>query len=98
MVSTNWNLAKAQRFKLVRVLAAKTLFNDRLRQVTEECSDLPARHLLTLKEGKSEPQFRLITNAVIRLVVPEKQIEKYAKEIRPHVLMVEDFLADVRTA
>ncbi|MFN3723485.1 MAG: type II restriction endonuclease [Paracoccaceae bacterium] len=82
----------------VRMLAVKTTFKDRWRQVTEECSDLPVRHLLTLQEGVSEPQFKLITNAGIRLVVPEKQIEKYAKEIRPHILTVEGFLADVRTA
>lgn len=81
----------------VRMLAVKTTFRDRWRQVTEECSDLPTRHLLTLQEGVSEAQFKLITDAGIRLVVPEKQIEKYAKSIRPHVLTVESFLADLRT-
>jgi hypothetical protein len=82
----------------VRMLAVKTTFKDRWRQVTEECSDLPVRHLLTLQEGVSEPQFKLITDAGIRLVVPEKRIEKYAKSIRPHILTVESFMADVRTA
>jgi hypothetical protein len=71
---------------------------DRWRQVTEECADLPVRHLLTLQEGVSEPQFKLITDAGIRLVVPEKRIEKYAKSIRPHIMSVESFMADVRTA
>lgn len=82
----------------VRMLAVKTTLKDRWRQVTEECSDLPVRHLLTLQEGVSEPQFKLITSAGIRLVVPEKKIEKYAKSIRPHIISVEAFMADVRTA
>ncbi|HCP80149.1 MAG TPA: type II restriction endonuclease [Octadecabacter sp.] len=82
----------------VRMLAVKTTFKDRWRQVTEECADLPVRHLLTLQEGVSEPQFKLISNAGIRLVVPEKRIEKYATSIRPHIVSVESFLADVRTA
>lgn len=82
----------------VRMLAVKTTFRDRWRQVTEECSDLPARHLLTLQEGVSEDQFRLITNAGIRLVVPEKQMRSYKKSIRPHLLSVEGFMAEVRTA
>jgi len=82
----------------LRMLAVKTTFRDRWRQVTEECSDLPIRHLLTLQEGVSEAQFRMITNAGIRLVVPEKLIAKYASSIRPHLLTVEAFMAEVRTA
>ena len=81
----------------LRMLAAKTTIRDRWRQVTEECSDLPARHLLTLQEGVSEAQFKLIVDAGIRLVVPQKQIERYAPSIRPHLLTVEAFMADLRT-
>ncbi|KIC45416.1 hypothetical protein RA28_12920 [Ruegeria sp. ANG-S4] len=80
----------------VHMLAVKTTFKDRWRQVTEECSDLPTRHLLTLQEGVSEAQFKLITDAGIRLVVPEKRIERYAKDIRPHILTVEAFMAELR--
>ena len=74
----------------------KTTFRDRWRQITEECADLPVRHLLTLQEGVSEAQFRLITEAGIRLVVPEPQLAKYKKTIRPALVTVESFLADVR--
>lgn len=80
----------------VHMLAVKTTFRDRWRQVTEECADLPIRHLLTLQEGVSEAQFKLITDAGIRLVVPEKLIKKYAKSIRPQLLSVEAFMAEVR--
>lgn len=81
----------------IRMLAAKTTLKDRWRQVTEECADLPTRHLLTLQEGLSKEQFRLITEAGIRLVVPKNLIPKYARSIQPHVLTVEGFIADVRT-
>jgi hypothetical protein len=80
----------------VRMLAVKTTFKDRWRQVTEECADLPTRHLLTLQEGVSETQFRLITEAGIRLVVPERRIETFAAAIRPHVMTVESFMAELR--
>lgn len=82
----------------VQMLAVKTTFKDRWRQITEECADLPVRYLLTLQEGVSEPQFRLITNAGIRLVVPEKNLDKYARDIRPHLLTLAGFLALVRPA
>ena len=82
----------------LRMLAVKTTLRDRWRQVTEECSDLPERFLLTLQEGVSENQFRLISDAGIRLVVPRVRIAKYAKNIRPHILTIESLLADLRTA
>lgn len=80
----------------IRMLAVKTTFRDRWRQVTEECADLPMRHLLTLQEGVSEAQFKLIFDAGIRLVVPTARQEKYARTIRPHLLSVEGFMAEVR--
>lgn len=80
----------------IRMLAVKTTFRDRWRQITEECADLPVRHLLTLQEGVSEAQFRLISEAGIRLVVPEPQVAKYKKTIQPALVTVESFLADVR--
>ena len=78
------------------MLAAKTTFKDRWRQVTEECPDLPGKHLLTLQEGVSEAQFRLLRAAGIQLVVPAKRIEAYAKALRPEIISLESFLADLR--
>lgn len=80
----------------IRMLAAKTTLKDRWRQVTEECKDLPTRHLLTLQEGISEEQFKLITDAGITLVVPEKNQTKFANSIRPFLITFESFLADIR--
>ena len=80
----------------IKMLAVKTTFKDRWRQVTRECPDLQTRYLLTLQEGVSEDQFRLITEAGIRLVVPEPIISKYKNTIRPDILTLEAFLAEVR--
>lgn len=81
----------------VRMLAVKTTLRDRWRQVTEECSDLPSRHLLTLQEGVSEAQFKLITQAGIQLVVPDKLIGKYAKSIQPDLLSVGKLITELRS-
>ena len=82
----------------LRMLAVKTTFRDRWRQVTQECSGLKTRHLLTLQEGVSEAQFKLIRDADIQLVVPKKKITKYANSIQPYLLTVEAFMAEIRTA
>lgn len=82
----------------LRMLAVKTTFRDRWQQVTQECADLKIRHLLTLQEGVSEARFKSITDAGIRLVVPKKHITKYARSIQPHLLDVEAFMAEIRTA
>ena len=80
----------------VRMLAVKTTFKDRWRQITQECPDLPSKHLLTVQEGVSQAQFEEITAAGIRLVVPQKLTAKYADEIQPHLLSLEAFIADAR--
>ena len=80
----------------IRMLAAKTTFKDRWRQVTEECPDLSCKHMLTLQEGVSEAQFRLLRAAGIQLVVPMGRIKAYAEALRPEILSLESFLADLR--
>ena len=82
----------------LRMLAVKTTFRDRWRQVAEECSDLPVRHLLTLQEGVSETQFNLISKAGIRLVIPEKTISSYSPKIRGEILTLEGFLQELRAS
>jgi hypothetical protein len=80
----------------VRMLAVKTTFKDRWRQITQECADLPEKHLLTVQEGVSQAQFQEITSAGIKLVVPLKLKDKYAEGIQPHLVSLETFLADLR--
>lgn len=81
----------------LRMLAAKTTCKDRWRQILNEADRIPDKHLLTLQEGVSEPQFREMQNAGIRLVVPEPVMSSYPDEVRPHLVSMEGFLAELRT-
>ena len=52
--------------------------------------------MLTLQEGVSEAQFRLLRAAGIQLVVPKGRIKSYAEALRSEILSLESFLADLR--
>lgn len=80
----------------LRMLATKTTCRDRWRQVLNEADRIPEKHLLTLQEGVSEAQFREMTQAKVRLVVPEPLIEKFAASIRTDIVTLESFLGDLR--
>ncbi len=80
----------------LRMLAAKTTCKDRWRQVLEEANRIPVKHLLTLQEGVSETQFRQMTESGLKLVVPRSLHKKYPESVRPHVMTLESFLAELR--
>ncbi|WP_082737501.1 MULTISPECIES: type II restriction endonuclease [unclassified Blastomonas] len=80
----------------LRMLAVKTTCKDRWRQILNEADRIPAKHLLTLQEGVSEPQFREMTNAGVQLVVPTDIIGTYPRDVRPHLQTLESFIGDVR--
>jgi len=80
----------------LRMLAAKTTCKDRWRQVINEADRIRIKHLLTLQEGVSEGQFREMTEAGVRLVVPTELHSAYAISIRPHLITLESFIGDVR--
>lgn len=80
----------------LRMLAVKTTCKDRWRQILNEADRIPEKHLLTLQEGVSEPQFREMTNAGVRLVVPAGLTDKYPKAVQPHLQSLESFIGDVR--
>jgi len=82
----------------LRMLATKTTCKDRWRQVISEADRIPTKHLLTLQEGVSEPQFLEMEQAGIRLVVPEPVLDSYPEEIQDRVLTVEGFLQEIREA
>ncbi|PJO49371.1 hypothetical protein CQ054_19890 [Ochrobactrum sp. MYb29] len=52
------------------MLAAKTIFKDRWRQIINEVERIRTKHRLTLQEVVSEAQFREMTEIGVRLVVP----------------------------
>ena len=80
----------------LRMLAAKTTCRDRWRQVINEADRISQKHLLTLQEGVSESQFREMTQANVRLVVPEPLVGKFPASIRPDLLTLEGFLTELR--
>lgn len=81
----------------LRMLASKTTTKDRWRQILNEADRIPRKHLLTLQEGVSEPQFAEMKAANVQLVVPEKLIEKYPKSVRSELMTLDSFIYEVRT-
>lgn len=80
----------------LRMLAVKTTCKDRWRQILNEADRVPEKHLLTLQEGVSEAQFAEMQQANVTLVVPRKLHDKYPQSVRPHLVTLESFIADVR--
>lgn len=81
----------------LRMLAAKTTAKDRWRQILNEANRIDRKHLLTLQEGVSEPQFAEMKSANVQLVVPEKLMAKYPKSVRSELMTFEGFIREVRT-
>ncbi|MBV1706970.1 MAG: type II restriction endonuclease [Hyphomicrobiales bacterium] len=80
----------------LRMLAAKTTCRDRWRQIINEADRIREKHLLTLQEGVSEGQFREMTEAGVKLVVPAKLHGSYPSSVRPHLITLASFLEDLR--
>jgi hypothetical protein len=80
----------------LRMLAAKTTCKDRWRQIINEADRIRLKHLITLQEGVSEAQFREMQEAGVQLIVPKDVQDSYPKEVKPHLLTFESFLADLR--
>jgi hypothetical protein len=80
----------------LRMLATKTTCKDRWRQILNEADRIPTKHLLTLQEGVSDAQFREMQRAGVQLVVPEPVMTSYPDEVRPHLVTLERFLAELR--
>lgn len=81
----------------LRMLAVKTTCRDRWRQILNEADRIATKHLLTLQEGVSLGQFREMKESGVRLVVPRPLIKSYPAKIRPELLPIESFIADVST-
>jgi len=79
----------------LRMLAVKTTCKDRWRQILNEADRIPQKHLLTLQEGVSVGQFREMSEAGVKLVVPQSLMKSYSKEIRSHLLTVKQFISEV---
>ena len=86
----NWPAAK------LRMLAAKTTCKDRWRQILNEAKRIGEKHLLTLQEGVSIPQFREMREEGVRLVVPATLHAKYPDAVREELWTFEQFMLDAR--
>jgi len=78
------------------MLAVKTTCKDRWRQILNEASRIPRKHLLTMQEGVSEGQYAEMAEAEVVLVVPAPLHHKYPRSVRSHLLTVQDFVDHVR--
>ena len=79
----------------LRMLAVKTTCRDRWRQVLDEAERIPVKHLFTLQEGVSPNQFRQMSDAGLRLVVPAPVHRTYSRDVRHEILSLEDFIEEV---
>jgi hypothetical protein len=80
----------------LRMLAAKTTCKDRWRQIINEADRVKVKHLLTLQEGVSEGQFREMTEAGVRLVVPAGLHRAFPDSVKSHLITFESFIGDLR--
>ena len=81
----------------LRMLAAKTTAKDRWRQILNEADRVDRKHLLTLQEGVSEPQFAEMKAANVQLVVPAGLVSKYPKPVCHELMTLDSFIYEVRT-
>ena len=77
----------------LRMLASKTTCKDRWRQVLNEASRIPIKHLVTLQEGVSVNQFREMQEAGVRLVVPASLHSSYPEAIRGQLTSLSGFIS-----
>lgn len=80
----------------LRMLGAKTTCKDRWRQILNEAKRVEEKHLLTLQEGVSVPQFKEMREEGVRLVVPLGLHDKYPDELRAELITFEAFIGEVR--
>lgn len=78
----------------LRMLGVKTTCKDRWRQIISEADRIPIKHLATLQEGVSVPQFEEMKLAGIRLVVPKKLHTSYPASVRPQLLTLDQFIKE----
>ncbi|NJD28914.1 MAG: type II restriction endonuclease [Chloroflexi bacterium] len=74
------------------MLAVKSTLRDRWRQVLTEADKIPVKHLFTLDQGLSDAQFRDVTAAGIRLVVPERRLASYPASLRVEISTLAAFV------
>lgn len=80
----------------LRMLATKTTCKDRWRQILNEADRVATKHLLTLQEGVSVNQFREMTDAGVKLVVPKGLHDAYPAAVKAELMTLKAFLEEMR--
>jgi len=80
----------------LRMLAVKTTLKDRWRQVLQEASKLPVKHLFTLDEGVSLATYQDMKSKGVELVVPQRRVASFPEAVRNDLLTLGKFLDLVR--
>lgn len=78
------------------MLAAKTTCKDRWRQILNEASRIPRKHLFTLQEGVSEAQYAEMSDVGVQLVVPADYRSRYPASVRGKLQTLDEFIAECR--
>jgi hypothetical protein len=73
------------------MLAAKTSLKDRWRQILNKANRIPTKHLITLQEGVTLPQFEEMQAEHVTLVVPASLHQKYPTGVREYLWTLERF-------
>ncbi len=74
-------------------LGAKTTCKDRWRQILNEASKIPVKHLFTLQQGISKNQLDEMYDSRVVLVVPDMYISSYPPEYRDKILNLKNFVS-----
>jgi type II restriction enzyme len=77
-------------------LGAKTTCKDRWRQILDEASKIPCKHLFTLQQGISKNQLDEMYESEVRLVVPLEYKSTYPVEYRDKILSLKEFMSYTR--
>ena len=82
----------------VKMLAAKTTFKDRWRQILKEATRFEDKdkYLCTLQQGISSQQMDEMREEKVILVVPREYHRTYPKEKREYIWTIERFIGYVK--
>lgn len=74
-------------------LGAKTTCKDRWRQILNEASKIPVKHLFTLQPSISKNQLDEMYDSRVVLVVPDTYISSYPSEYREKIFNLKNFVS-----
>lgn len=79
------------------MLASKSTCKDRWRQILNEASRIPRKHLITLEPGISENQTGEMQGEGVQLIIPRRLIPTYTDKQQSWLMALNDFIALVST-